>query len=143
MGGWDNFNSHSDTGAAPAADILLAPDCLLPCQFPSRESSDDPLKRLWWAVLTLGLEDYYRPSTRASAVKKATEARQWVASRSQHIGSFSWVCTMLDLSVDAMRARLLNDPTTPKLRMKRTPVNRSCRPHPGYERDRRRAAVSV
>jgi len=130
MGGWNALNNHSDNGAAPETDFLLAPDCLLPCQFPSRASSDDPLRRLWWAVLTLGLDDYYRPSTRAPAIKKAAEARQWVASRSESIGSFSWVCIMLDLSVDAMRAKLLNDPTTLKLRKKRTPVSKSSRPRP-------------
>lgn len=81
-------------------------------------TSYDVYGQLWLAVLGLAVEDASMDlqdeipdsSTGARTVRTYTEnqwlqrrARLWLASRDSKVGSLEWICTLLNLSPEAVR----------------------------------------
>lgn len=61
---------------------------------PNGESSYRPYLRLWIAVLNKGLQDYY--SGRDGG---------WLGSDKNEIGSFVWLCELIDWDPDVIRRK--------------------------------------
>ena len=60
----------------------------------------EPCKRLWTAVLKRAVEDAY-----SGGMTDVTGegARVWFQSNNQGVGSFLWICSMLDLNPEFVR----------------------------------------
>lgn len=60
----------------------------------------DPCKRLWTAVLKRAVKDVHDNGT-TSVISQGTRA--WFGSKNQGVGSFLWICSMLDLNPEFVR----------------------------------------
>ena len=66
----------------------------------------DTVRAIWTAVLSQAVVDYrYRGSAKGSAVQRI-DAANWVNSTYEGVGSFSYVCDVLNIDPDAVRDRL-------------------------------------
>lgn len=59
-------------------------------------------KNLWAAVLRQAINDAY--GANFAADKERTDAREWLRSDSVTIGSFRWICAILDMDYITLRA---------------------------------------
>ena len=91
-------------------------DPIHPVQFWGNAESQrsDPLlpdKKLWAAVLTDAIEclsgHVSAEGSRASRLAEIDKAKEWFLSEREDIGSFLWVCKMLDLASDLIRKEVV------------------------------------
>jgi hypothetical protein len=61
-----------------------------------------PEAELWTEVIALSLRDLTHPKNPYAA----REAREWFSSDTQEIGSFCWVCQLIDLEPNFIRKAL-------------------------------------
>lgn len=72
-----------------------------------RPVSGDAVHQLWLTVLALGLQDASAALAPPRACKvspvDAVRGLRWVLDDRDALGSFIWVCTVLDMAPDAVR----------------------------------------
>ncbi len=72
-----------------------------------RPVSGDAVHQLWLTVLALGLQDAAAALAPPRACKvspvDAVRGLRWVLDDRDALGSFIWVCTVLDMAPDAVR----------------------------------------
>jgi hypothetical protein len=72
-----------------------------------RPEGDDAVHQLWLTVLALGLQDaaaaLVRPRVCSVLPVEAVRGLCWVLDDTVAVGSFAWVCTVLDMAPDAVR----------------------------------------
>ena len=98
---------HPREGAVP---WLLTPSVLLPTQVAS-SWADHWLRRLCRAILedALACLEGKGPSSnmgRSDSARRAGQAWQWVESEATYLFSFTTVCAVLDLEVEAVRKQV-------------------------------------
>ena len=88
-------------------------DFYLPAQVPSSHK-DQPARKLWLAVLNRARMDLAGHGAlgtgqhhgRLSGPRSALTAAKWFAADTDQPGDFVWVCTVLGIQPDAIRASL-------------------------------------
>jgi hypothetical protein len=65
--------------------------------------AQSPEVRLWRAQIYCAIDDLLHNDWRR------VDARRWIRSDKQHIGSFRWVCHTLDLDCSAVRRSLTSE----------------------------------
>ncbi len=68
-----------------------------------------PEADLWTEVIALSLRDLTHPKNPYAA----REAQDWFSSDSQEIGSFDWVCHLIDIEPSFIREALAKKQTDP------------------------------
>jgi hypothetical protein len=65
-------------------------------------------RKLWFAVLEQAIKDSegYLVSSRDDNDRIKQEARRWFLSENQGIGTFLWICLMLDLNPEFLRKHI-------------------------------------
>lgn len=63
----------------------------------------DPLGQLWFAVLTQSIEDALSFSLDESTV---AAAKRWFRSEREDVGSFRWVCNVINIDAEAILQRV-------------------------------------
>lgn len=99
-------------GSVPkSADDLLAPDILLPCQMPARDSHVTPERRLMLAILEETRNDlrnsYQRPSRKR--ILERGHIFSWLADDPGAAVSFEAVCDALGFEPATLRAGILQE----------------------------------
>ena len=61
-----------------------------------------PYRKLWMVNLLHGIQQ---------AMSGETKEIAWTFSEQWHVGSFSWICEHLDIDKNALRERILKNPT--------------------------------
>ena len=79
----------------------------------------DECIQLWFAVMQRALVDAVRPASARKqnkacpgsyTKKKQQEAKKWIHSESEEVGSFLWICDNLDIRPEALRHAVENRP---------------------------------
>lgn len=77
-----------------------------------RPVSSDAVHQLWLTVLAVGVQDAAAALSQPRACKvspvDAVRGLRWVLDDADTVGSFIWVCTVLDMAPDAVRLCLLH-----------------------------------
>jgi hypothetical protein len=60
-----------------------------------------PEKRMWWSVLSQGIFDYLEGGERER------EARPWIFSKVDRVGSFVWICIHLDIDPNKIIKKII------------------------------------
>ena len=84
--------------------IEVADDFYLPAQVPSSHKNQ-PERKLWLAVLNRARMDYAGQAY-LGRDREAERAADWFGSEGIEPGSFVWLCTVLGIQPDAVRASL-------------------------------------
>jgi len=72
------------------------------------EEKNTPEHKLWAAVLFQAIHDVRRKKAEKYSGYWQDDAKGWIQSKLQHIGSFIWICEVFDLPMKETRHLILN-----------------------------------
>jgi hypothetical protein len=67
------------------------------------------LHELWAGVLLQAIKDYHDEGTSSTVQRDKRHAMAWFKSSRQDVGSFIWICDLLDLNSGLIRSRIKAD----------------------------------
>jgi hypothetical protein len=103
-----DFGVRSHDEAAQRA-IEAIPDIvstIMPAQFFERPAIESPERRLWLEVLRAAVAWAFRRGSSTHIQRRRDEARAWFAAAGHEVGSFQFVCDMLEFDADRLRAQV-------------------------------------
>lgn len=65
------------------------------------------LRNLWAGVLKLAIEELGRKDKNGKPLTKSIEARRWIMREGNNIGSFIWICGVLDMCHIKLRTKII------------------------------------
>ena len=105
--GWGAATEVSHNAGLLLDHMVDTEDMLVPAQWAHRHQAPaSGEKSLWLAVLTEAVCLATRRLTTQVTARHRDEAKEWIAADGTAIGSFRWVCDVLDLDADWVRVAI-------------------------------------